>query len=174
MSIQIVRDGAPANLNVLYDASSGLSFSANVPAPEQTLALLHLLRPFQLNDEPTNFNKISNLLSRRLASGTFRSMVQRLKDHYSGKAGQELIQFKSNDVVINSEATLNLWLNAHEYHRDRDKQQELEELHCILPLESSKAIFSMMLHAKVQAIFALANIIHQFTSGGSGPLRIHL
>ena len=52
-----------------------------------------------------------------------------------------------------------VYLNAHEYHRDKDKRNKLKALHQLMPLESSRSIFIMMLFEQIDAISALAEII---------------
>ena len=66
---------------------------------------------------------------------------------------------QSNDQVMNSEEMLFTWLNAHEYHRDRDKQEFLETLHKILPLEWSRGVFVSLLVDKTKAILTLAALV---------------
>jgi hypothetical protein len=71
---------------------------------------------------------------------------------------QEMIKISSNDVVINSEKVLLDWLNAEEYHRDKDKKEFLEELYKSFPEEASKTIFLNLLRDKTQAIYNLAGL----------------
>ena len=72
---------------------------------------------------------------------------------------QKTIRIRSNETLINSDETLMKWLNAHEYHKDRDKQAELDSLHQVLPLETSRAVFIMMLYDKVRTILILSKLI---------------
>lgn len=160
LSIEIVSQGGPGKLNINYTQESGLSYSVDLPKEDQILALLHRLRPFVLQNEVTNFNRVCNHLSRRFDDVPFKGFIKSIGDFYSGKKIQAIILLKSNDVLINSEEILLKWLNAHEYHRDNEKQKELETLHKILPLETSRAIFVMMLYDKVRAITILAHFIN--------------
>jgi hypothetical protein len=66
---------------------------------------------------------------------------------------------KANDVVVNSEAVLNDWLNSYEYHRDKDKKQLIDALQQIIPLEAVKAILLGLLADKAKAIYALVVFI---------------
>ena len=158
-SIELVRQGGPGKLNISYTQESGLSYSVDLPKEDQILALLHRLRPFVLQNELTNFYRVCNHLSRRFDDAPFRGFIKSIGDYYSGKKMQAIILLRSNDVLINSEEILLKWLNAHEYHRDNEKQAELDTLHKILPLETSRAIFVMMLYDKVRAITILSNFI---------------
>lgn len=156
---KICTEGAPGGVRTKYEQGVGWSYETDLPPDDDFIALLHRLRPFLLNDEPTNFYKVVNLLSRRIEADSFRGFIKRLKHFYSGKRFREMISITSNDVAINSEETLMKWLNAHEYHKDRDKQKELEDLHKIFPLDFSRAIFVTMIYDMVKAIFGVAGIV---------------
>lgn len=158
-NIELVRKGGPGKLSVNYDQNKGFSFSVDLPPEDHILALLHRLRPFVLTEEPTNFYRACSILGRAFQDDDFRKFLKSLRAYYQGQHMRDLILIKSNDVLINSEKTLQKWLNAHEYHKDRDKQKEIELLHKILPLEASRAIFIMMLYDKLRAIMVVANLI---------------
>lgn len=151
-NIELIREGGPGSLSINCSEEKGFSYSTNVPPDDRVIVLLHRLRPFVLNNEPTNFNRICNYLGKSLDDEGLRNFLKSLRGYYSGQRMQHLMRITSNNVVINSEETLLTWLNAHEYHKDSDKQKELESLHQILPLEASRAIFIMMLYDKARAI----------------------
>ncbi len=159
LSARLVQDGGSGSLSMSFQAGAGWSYKVSLPPDDDICALLHRVRPFLLKDEPTNFYKIAALLSRRVVDEDFHSLLKRVRRHYSGRHFQDLMVITSNETVLNSEDTLFKWLNAHEYHRDKDKQRELEALHQIMPLESSRAIFLMMIYDQVRAICVLAGII---------------
>lgn len=159
-AIELMREGGPGKLNIRWTEETGFSYSAELPAEDKILALLHRLRPFVLNDEQTNFHRVCNHIARRIEDENLRHFIKSIRAIYSGKRMQSMIIIKSNETLINSEETLMKWLNAHEYHKDRNKQAELESLHQILPLETSRAIFLMMLYDKARAIFIIANMIN--------------
>lgn len=158
-NIALVRNGGPGNLTLNYNKEKGYSYSCSLPPEEQIIALLHRLRPFLLNDEPTNFNKIRNCLCRRFKDDELEKLLKMQKDAFLGNHMQSMVKFISNKVVINSEEILQKWLNAHEYHKDLDRQKELESLHQIFPLETSRTIFIMMLYDKANAILEVSHII---------------
>jgi hypothetical protein len=157
--IELLRRGGPGRLTVNYKEGQGLSYSVDLPPEDQFLALLHRLRPFILQNEETNFYRICKHLGRRLEDHKTRQFLLGLRSYFSGQRMQDPIQITSNNVLINSEETLQKWLNAHEYHKDPDKQRELELLHQIMPLEASRAIFAMILYDKTQAIIAAVHFI---------------
>jgi hypothetical protein len=159
METDLVKNGGPGSLNVSFNANTGLSYNTKIPDDDKLIGLLHRIRPFILNNERTQFNKICNVLSKHLEEDQFRHVTKAMKDTFSGTKINNMMSVISNNVKINSEEMLHKWLNAYEYHQDRSKQQELESLHKIMPLETSKALFVMMLYEKVKAIYNLANIL---------------
>ncbi|MBU0995375.1 MAG: hypothetical protein KJ737_23000 [Proteobacteria bacterium] len=159
-NIQLIKQGGPGKFNLTYNEIDGMTYTVELPPEDQILALLHRLRPFILKDESTNFYRVCKHLSRRFENQSFRDFIKTIRDRYSGKRMQNFLLISSNDAVINSEETLIMWLNAHEYHKDRNKQAELDHLHQVLPLEASRAFFVMMLYEKVRAISIVANLIN--------------
>ena len=147
-SIQLLREGGPAKLHINYVEGAGFSYSSELPSDDKIIVLLHRIRPFVLNDEKTNFFRVCKHLGRRIENEGFRKFIKHIRDGYSGKRMQETILIMSNETIINSEETLMKWLNAHEYHKDCDKQAEIESLHQILRLETSRAMFVSMLITK--------------------------
>ena len=73
-----------------------------------------------------------------------------------------MIRISSDDVLLNSEKMLLDWLNAYEYHRDKDKKESIDKLHQMFPLEASKAVFLHLLSDKAQAIYNLTGFIRVF------------
>lgn len=157
---KIVQNGMRSSLKVNFDHNDGLSFRADLPPWEDIIVFLHKFRPLGLNSERTYFFKVCNILSKRLNHPWFNNAINKQRDFFTGKMMQSKIRITSNAVLLNSEKVLNDWLNAYEYHRDETKQQELEQLHKIIPLEISKAIFVHLLIDKAKAAFKIADLIH--------------
>lgn len=140
-----------------------LSAQTVVPDDDEIGAFLHRLRPFVLNDEPTNFGRVCNLLTRRIVDERFRQVIAGRKAVYFSKRFRAMVTITSTteagSAEINSEETLQNWLNGFEYHRDKDKRDAIDRLHWLLPVESSKPIFLSMLLEKADAIGHVAHWI---------------
>ncbi|MGK5092752.1 hypothetical protein WDW89_12150 [Deltaproteobacteria bacterium TL4] len=114
-----------------------------------------------LQDESTEFYKVSGLFIKKFGHDqNIKADLIRFREQYQGKRFQSQMVLSLNDVIINSEETVKNWLNAHEYHRDQDKQKELEELSKLLPLDAMKPIFLSLLTDKAYAICGLARLIN--------------
>jgi hypothetical protein len=154
-----VQDGMASRLNIRYDQTSGMEVTAELPAWDDVIVFLHKFRPLGLQSESTNFYRVCNVLAREITHPYYRTFFEQQRELYSGKTTQAKFRMSLNDVLINSEKMLFDWLNAYEYHRDREKQEFIKSLHQMLPLEASKVIFLGLLADKVQAISNLGEVV---------------
>ena len=155
----IVRDGMLGNLKFNYDQAEGFSYEVNLPSEDSIVALLHRLRLIILQDERSSYNTITGILRRRFDNTRIRSMIKSQRKIYDGRNLQNTVQVLSNGVIINSEKTLFDWLNAFEYHNDKAKIEEIKNLHQLMPLDTSRAIFLMLLTEKVKSIVEIAKFL---------------
>jgi hypothetical protein len=155
---RFVQNSSGVNLNFKFDKDVGITWSVKMPPEDDLFAFLHRIRPLILEKEPYNFQKIRKMIERKLQK-SIPPILPFLLDLFTGKSMQRQVVMISNDHIINSEKMLFTWLNAHEYHRDQDKQEFLEELHKNMPLEWSRGIFVNLLIDKAKAIFQMADFI---------------
>jgi hypothetical protein len=153
---KFAQEGMQSSLNIKWDISSGMTVSAALPNWDDVTVFLHKCRPIILQSESTSFYNIASLLSKELSHDLFRQMIKGQRDIYSGKRSQSVFRLSTDDVILNSEKILFDWLNAYEYHRDKDKQEFIDKLHSFFPLEASKVIFIGLLTDKMEAIYNLA------------------
>jgi hypothetical protein len=147
-----------------------------LPPKAEIQALLHVMRPFVLQSEPTAFNKIVNMLKRRIPDDRVRASFDRQKAIFSGEEFQQQMKMTAftgpgTQAVLNSEATFQLWLNAYEYHRDEDKKAAMEELHALLPFEWLRAMFVSMMMDRALAVLNIANFIRFLETSAPGSGR---
>jgi hypothetical protein len=157
--ISIVQHGAPGQLQLVLREGEGVIVTTELPSDEQVYALLHCLRPFVLENEDTHFPRVARTIGHRANNEWIRLFLRIQRDLYMSKRPQQMIKYISQDTQINCEATLLQWLNAYGYHRDADKRRALEDLHRLLPLEASRAIFITMLYDKTDAIRNLHSLV---------------
>ena len=158
-SLDLVREETTIKYSVTLHEEGTPSCSAELPPEVDVSALLHRLRPFVLHGERTDFDTICNCLCRNIAVDEFRDLIKYLQHLYNGRKMRSAILVAADGIEINSDKTLRKWLNAYEYHRDRDKRADLESLHETFPPKASRAMFISMLLDKARAIVALGDII---------------
>lgn len=155
-----LHKGNFARFTMTGDNQNNLAFKVELPDWNEVSVFLHKIRPFILQNERTYFHKVRNLLGFKLTNSYFRDYFNLQKELFNGKKSQEGWQIESNGEILNSEKILYEWLNAHEYHRDKDKQELIKFLHQIVPLEASKVLFLGLLSNKTKAILNLASFIY--------------
>jgi hypothetical protein len=158
LELPIAREGVSSSFNMQI-RDGRITLQSEVPPDDELAALLHRLRPLILNDESTNYAKMSAILGRRFEHEYLRDILKDQRRLFDGRNNQELVRITSNNTVINCEQTLFDWLNGYEYHRDPKKRDKIVSLHRTMPLEHSMPILVGMLGDKVQAIVQLAALI---------------
>jgi hypothetical protein len=156
---KFIQSGKWGELKIEWDQEPSMKVSTKLPNWDDVIVFLHKFRPLLLQNERTNFYKVHNILAKELANAHFRNLLGQYHELYSGKLMQSGFQFRSNDTLINSESILFDWLNSHEYHREKEKQEFIQNLHQMIPLDASKVIFLRQLVHKAIAVFNLAGLI---------------
>jgi hypothetical protein len=135
---------------------------------EQIEVFLHRLRPIYLQDEPTNFNTIANLLSAHIRDPQIAETLRGWKREYDGRASQDVFKIAVDVTTLNSQEFLNNYLNALEYHRDKEKQEKVRQVAQHYPLDVQKPIVVLLLFFKLSAINQLASFIQLCFEGEQG------
>ena len=91
----------------------------------------------------------------------FRWRLKNLRRQYDSEEMQQLFQVYSNDIQINCEESLRVWLNGLEYHQDFAKAEAVEQSSSGLPIELQTAIYIDMLRGRALAAMNLAGLISQ-------------
>ena len=160
-SAKLARRGVSVSLRMDWDEETQeLQVGADLPPEEDIIVLLHKLRPFILERESTHFMKVSSVLGKHLDNPYVRGMLKQARHLFDGRHLQSLFQVTANDeMLLNSDKALDLWLNAHEYHRDREYQENLKELTHMSTFDGARAIFLVLLIDKVKAIYMVASLV---------------
>jgi len=156
---QFVAGNRSVSLHFDWREGDAPKWSVQTPPDDEISAFIHRLRPLILQREPACFPKVRALLNRKLKDAPVQPLMRWLLDVYEGKEFQQLIRMQSNDRIMNSDEMLVIWLNAFEYHRDRDKQELLAQHSKVMPLEWSRGVFVNLLIEKTKAISNLAALV---------------
>jgi hypothetical protein len=151
--------GIQVRARLTWDHEKGLSWSGELPPDDDLAAYLHRLRPFLLQNEATSFDRVCAIIGRALPHEPMRALLRRQRREFDGRNFQSQFQLLSNDVVVNSERVLKLWLNGFEYHRDREQRDEIARLHQLLPMDATRPVFVSMIIDKVRAVAEIATVV---------------
>jgi hypothetical protein len=156
---RLVQNGDWGGFEIRYDEKTGYSYKATLPPWDDVIIFLHKFRPLLLETEATSFYKIQSLLGKVLDHPVLRVLLRAQRELYSGKTFQGQVQVLSNSVLLNSDKVLSDWLNAYEYHREKEKREFIDSLHKMIPLDISKAIFLGLLRDKSIAVLNVTEFI---------------
>jgi len=157
-----IKDDWQSSLTITWTEGK-IAFSGQMPAWNEVILVLHRLRPLILEDEPTYFHKVLNVLARRFEDDGVRGRLKLLKRRFAGRLLSDTIKISVNDTIIGCEETLKKYLNAYEFHRDAEKRDELQRLFAVFPSDAAKTIFVHLLIDKVVAVRGLELFIGLLT-----------
>ena len=129
------------SLNLKYDRDKGKGVDVIFKGPDHKTikSLLLDFRPFIANNEPVNFNHISNLIERHISDRVLIATLRDIKNAWStlmqkkdAKPIGGLI-LKLDNVELLSEKNIDLWINGEYFHLDQDKRQVLKKYVLIQP-----------------------------------------
>jgi hypothetical protein len=148
-----------SRISIQFGKDGGIRNVGSLPPDEQIEIFLHRLRPIYLNNERTNFNRIANLVSSHIANSRVAESIRLWKREYDGSASQEVFKMATDLTVLNSQEFLDNYLNALEYHRDKDRREKIQQVAQHFPLDVQKPIIVLLLFYRLSAINRLASFI---------------
>lgn len=124
----VSAEGNSIHGRIQYDADSGLKFEAELPSEELVAEFLMMFRFFYLNDEPSNFLRILSILSRHADEPEAREAIKATKARWKSALFDTALNLSLNQRPVTASILLDLWFNAHYFHSDAKKTQQLSEL----------------------------------------------
>lgn len=172
---KLLKTGGSVSVSLSWTEASGqISATTELPPDDEIIVLLHRLRPFLLQKERTNFLSVCSLLGKRLNNRMVRGYLKQVREYYTGKELQGRFRMVINDdILLNSDQALDLWLNAYEYHRDPEKREKMQELSQMISFDGAKGILLNVLLAKVRAILMLSQLVNGIIRQGSVSIQIY-
>ena len=155
----LAQDWSVLNNISIQFGNSGIQNTGSLPPDEQIEVSLHRLRPIYFNNERTNFNRIINLVSTHIKNTQIAETFRAWKREYDGSAMQAAFTISADKTVLNSQEFLDNYLNALEYHRDKERREKIQQVAKHYPLEVQKPIVILLLFYRLSAINRLASFI---------------
>jgi hypothetical protein len=171
-SAEWVRAGLDSHYSASQASDGVMKIDApNKPSDTAVRELLHLMRPFLLQNEATWYPKINGRLYAYLDHPYLRKELatgRRIFDHGSFHLyGQITI----NDLPLHDERTFSLWLNAFEYHRDPKKRAELTSAFRGPPDDFALAVFRSILADRAAEVMKVAAMITSIENARSSQVK---
>ncbi|WP_141454069.1 hypothetical protein [Pseudoxanthomonas sp. z9] len=148
--------GGQSNINASLRLEAGKDLARQVvlPPEEQVAQFLMAFRFFYMKSEMTHFPRIVNLVSRYAAPPApevFRSIKARWEHSCS-------VQLRINGKPISSGKLIDLWFNAHYFHGEQAKREQLDGMNALLSHDLSKFML-------LDAVYNASEIVRGFHAG---------
>lgn len=158
----LLKSGYDLKANMSWKAGEDPSFTVTATPPEEPFrSLLLTFRLFWANDEPSNFLRILNLLKRHIANADALDVLASLKTRWNQALFGGLMFMSFNGKELNANAVFDLWLNAHYFHSDPKKQEQLERLSKALSPEFVKFLLADAVAECCRVITVLDQALHK-------------
>lgn len=161
LETKFIKDGMKSSCVINFGESTTLEDDSNLPDDDTIAAFLHKIRPLVLQNEPTYFHNVCNIINKTIADAHFRAFIQKARDLYTGRDMQRQVKIDIDGIILNSEQSLNKWLNAFEYHRNEVKRAEFEAFGELMPLKTIKALFISLMTDQAQGVHIIYHIIRK-------------
>ncbi|MCF7807057.1 MAG: hypothetical protein K9M49_02140 [Candidatus Marinimicrobia bacterium] len=143
-----------------WNKDEGYTTTYTLPPNEMIEAFLHRLRPFVLKKEDTHFMKVYGIISKNINDQSIRAILKDTRQYWEGEKIQQLFKISDNDGILNSHDSLMKFLNAYEYHRDKEKAKRFASIQEMFGgKDGLKSFYLFMLTDIAQAIGKLAGIV---------------
>lgn len=152
LTTELALKGVPVSVNLRYGKKNMFESTAELPDWDDVQLFLHKFRPIGLQESRTSFLRICNLLAKILDHPRIRSFIGEQRARYNLMTISSIMSIQIGKARIISEKFLQDYLNAFEYHRDKEKQLFFDEMNSMFPTDIMKAYFVLLLSEKIQAL----------------------
>jgi len=142
-----------------YKKGEGIKTTFTGPDPKTIKAFILDFRPFVLNDEPVNFDYISNIAYQLAVDVKTKENVVKAKKTWSDllERKKEIpvggLRLEIDGKKILSQENLNIWINGDYAHLDSDKRQTLSQIRANPMGEISQFVFVDLLQRLSALLF---------------------
>ena len=156
----LVRGGYDLSANFSWKAGEQSSFTVkNMPPEEPFRALLLTFRHFWANDEPSNFLRVLNIVARHAPEA--RAFIDGLRTRWTQALFGGLMFLSFNNENLTANTVFDLWLNAHYFHNEQAKQQDLDHLSAMMSPAFVKFLLTNAVTECCKAILLLDHALHE-------------
>lgn len=139
---------------------SAFSFKANTPDNDAIAILAMKFRFFFADKEPTQFEKIINMIRNKTQDEWARNYIDHIKIWYKQSMKSTNITANLGHPTTNREI-LSLWFNSKLFHSDVEKREKLESLHRKIGEDPSSFQFYLAIVKGSSEIKKLYDVVHR-------------
>ncbi len=155
---QYFKEKQQASLHISAAKHKDIEVRAYLPPTAVCDAMIFRLRPFVLAKERTYFPKVCGLVGKHLDDISVHLLLRAQRDIWEGKHFRAMLQVSDHLGILNSDNAIMDYLNAHEYHRDKDKQDRLASPRHFMGDVGLRAFYLLLLTEKAKAIMNIAHV----------------
>lgn len=156
----LIQSGYDLSANFSWEADKQPSFTVKAAPPEEPFrSLLLTFRHFWAKEEPSNFLRVLKIAKRHAPDA--REFVDALKTQWNNALFGGLMDMSFNNSPVTADRIFDLWLNAHYFHNDQIKRQELERLSRLLSSDFMKFLLATAVTECCKSIFTLNHTLRK-------------
>lgn len=160
---EALKDGVVRRSGIRWSTEEGWQVTS--PLPEaQVRELLHLIRPFVLKKERTEYPSVTKLLGRRITDPKVRRDLREARKIFAGGVSRFHYGIFANGVMLNCEPVFHAWINGYEYHQDVEKRALIESLCPGTSFEFGRGLLVDILLDKALLVLDLATFLEALGS----------
>ena len=151
LQTRVLQGGGRIHANVKFRAGQGVGGAVELPAEEDLRSFYMAFRFFYLQQEPSNFLRVANIIQRRAALDVVNRHIEALKAQWHGAMERKGWSLAVNGHELTAGLLIDLWFNAHYFHSDEDKQARLRELNGILSTDFNRFLLADAVYEATKA-----------------------
>ena len=101
----------------------GLDFNGPEYTDSELHELLHVLRPVILQEEFASFHKVQSILKKSFSNRIVSNQMKLAMRRFEHGELSEYMQIKVGGHELFSKSLIKIWLNAEQYHTDKEKRE---------------------------------------------------
>ena len=152
-------EGGTIHGKIRYQQEKGMWFEGTLPQEEQIAELLMAFRFFYLQKEPTHFPKILNIIKRHTNQPEALEVLKGYGKQWQNSFFGNAMNISLNNKQITTSLLLDLWFNAHYFHTDEDKEEDLKSLKNVFSEDFSKFMLLDSVYGATKIVYKLFNSI---------------
>jgi hypothetical protein len=150
------------SLNMKAEKDKPVQFIVTLPNEEYLRSFYMAFRFFYLKKEKTNFLRVANIIKRRSDNEPSKEYISSLEDMWNGALARRQMQMYIDGKEITPMMLIDLWFNAHYFHSDELKDNNLTNLKHALSVDMCRFMLADAVYEASKAVFHLANSLQTF------------
>jgi hypothetical protein len=150
------------SLNMKAGKDKPVQFTVTLPDEEYLRSFYMAFRFFYLKKEKAHFLRVANIVKRRSDNELSKKYIDWLKDMWNGALARQQMQMYIDGKEITPTMLIDLWFNAHYFHSDELKDNNLTNLKKALSIDVCRFMLADAVYEASKAVFRLANSLQAF------------